>query len=361
MDDATSWQTAPPAFPRADIPEVGVISLATLDELREAHRAERANANHLNWQADELDELAEDRLADAGALLVPRRAWWRVPARLVPRMLAAELLVRLVALLDRWTARVPPEAQWLARAGRRIRAAAAAGLRRDLVAIAGAAAADGPGVPDVGPLLAEAAELRARAGGLHGWAASIVSRMEAVAQEIRLREEAVRHMGFDSLHVAADFRVHSMPAVACPFELPPGEVAHLVTGATLAELPPGGVRGAGGAAVPVAHTGLRHWIGSFRNRPAPVAALDPADSGTLVVSSLRLLFASGRESVVIWLDGVLDMYVYDDGIAVSSLGREAPHLLLLAAPKPAAFCINWAISAAVGGGFDHRPGDPTGA
>jgi hypothetical protein len=135
-----------------------------------------------------------------------------------------------------------------------------------------------------------------------------------------------------------------MPVVDCPFELAPGETAHLLTGATLARPAAGG--GGSSAAAHTAHTGMRHWIGSLRNRAAPVASLDPADAGTLVVSNLRLLFVSARESVVIALDAVLDMDVYHDGLAVSRLGRESPHLLLLTAPRLVAFCVNWAISSA---------------
>jgi hypothetical protein len=77
-----------------------MVSLPTLDELRDARNTAQANANHLALQAVELDRQAEDRFADAGALLVPRRAWWQVPAELSPWLAEAERLVARILLLD---------------------------------------------------------------------------------------------------------------------------------------------------------------------------------------------------------------------------------------------------------------------
>src|SRR5262249_7992520 len=60
-----------------------------------------------------------------------------------------------------------------------------------------------------------------------------------------------RHMGFDALRLAADFALHGLPVVDCPYLLAPGELAHLVTGATLVE--PTGPGGGTRAGVPPAH------------------------------------------------------------------------------------------------------------
>jgi hypothetical protein len=171
------------------------------------------------------------------------------------------------------------------------------------------------------------------------------SRMDALDREIQLREAAARQLGFDSLHLAADFVEHGMPSVDCPFDLPRGEVAHLVTAATPALPAHGPVRipGYAGALVPSTHTGIRQWVGWLRNRSAPVAGPHPAGAGVLAVTNLRLLFGASQDWLEISIESVLDMDVYEDGISISQLGRESPHLLLLDAPRLVAFYVNWVI------------------
>jgi len=205
-------------------------------------------------------------------------------------------------------------------------------------------------VLDVEPLLDHAVELRARAEGIRATAASVASRLVALEQEIALRAEAERRLGVDALHLAAYARAHGLPAVPCPFELEPGEVAHLVLEARLARMPAGSrqPRGHPNSGVAVSHTGIRQWVGRLRNDPAPRAGASGVDTGCLVVSSLRLLFVGRTESVAISLAGVVDVDVFTDGIAVFRLGREAPDLFLLTGPRLVVLYLNWALSAAVG-------------
>src|SRR5262249_37210349 len=155
----------PPAFPHVPVSGVGLVSLAILDELRDARETEQANAHHLARQAAELDTQAEDRLADAGAVMVPRRAWWRVPAGPSPPPVEAERLVlRVLALderLDGLQQMPPPGWRHLAgrvrrrvseRAATKDRVRTAEQLRNTLVLIARTGAEVGAAVPDVQPL-----------------------------------------------------------------------------------------------------------------------------------------------------------------------------------------------------------------
>jgi hypothetical protein len=358
VEQATSWQSAPPAFPQADVSGVGVVSLATLDELRDARRTEQATADHMTWQAAELEGQAEAALADAGALLVPRRDLWRAPPELAPRMARAERLSRFISRLDGIMARLmgppgpdgaPPPARIRASvAGRilpRLRAAAAARLRRGLVEIARGEGLAGVDVPDVEPHLEQAAELQARAETLRATLASVDARLSAMDREIRLREDTERHMGFDSVHVAAWFHLHGLPSVESPYEAEAGEVAHFSVGATMVQAPANFQRPGGQAPeVPVAYTGIRHWVGAFRDQAAPVQGRERSDVGTLVISNLRLAFVGRSESVGISLNGVVDVDIYTDAIAVFQLGRWQPTFFFVTAPRQVAFYLNWAVA-----------------
>jgi hypothetical protein len=114
----------------------------------------------------------------------------------------------------------------------------------------------------------------------------------------------------------------------------------------LAQMPTGAhhATSCSGPGVPVAHTGIRHWIGSVRSRSALLQSVTPIDTGTLVVSSLRLAFIGRTESVAVSLDAIVDVDVYTDAIVVPRLGGEEPDYLLVTAPRQVAFYLNWAMS-----------------
>jgi hypothetical protein len=311
---------------------VGPVSLATLDELRAARQAEQERVSWLAAEEAELAGRAEDRLADVGALLVPRRAWWPVPPALEPRLHEADRLVAGIARLDGRTG-------WLSR---QRRAQASARLRRILLDVAHAGAEAGIEVPDVEAVLEEAAALQGRAQELRSALESEGARLAQLDHEIRLREDAHRRLGFDSLHLAAHLRARGMPVVQSPVELGPGEAAHLALDAALARpvhLAPPGPGADGGAAL--AHTGVHHWIGTFRSGPAPEAGGGPVDTGVLVVTSQRILFAGRSGTAAVPLDAMLAMDVYDDGLAVLQLGREAADVFLVPDPRLVAFYANW--------------------
>jgi hypothetical protein len=64
--------------------------------------------------------------------------------------------------------------------------------------------------------------------------------------------------------------------------------------------------------------------------------------GLLAVTNGRLAFAGTGGEVAVPLGAILELDVYDDGIAVSSLGQER-QLFLVAVPGRVAMYLNWAI------------------
>ncbi|HKF76828.1 MAG TPA: hypothetical protein VKF59_11850 [Candidatus Dormibacteraeota bacterium] len=346
---AAASPPANPGFPQVDVPVAGLVSMASLDELRAARYAEQAETDRLVWEAAELERVAEDRRADAGALLVPRRAWWPVPTELSPWLDRAELLAVRVSRLDYRIARLESRSRLLAALVgpvlRRERRRSAARLRESLLNVVEFGGQEGAHVPDVEPLLEEAFQLEAQAGTLRADLALRSQRLEALDREIGLRTEAVQRMQFDSLHLAAYFSAHGLPGIDAPVELEADEVAYLAVPAELARAPAGKtlVGSGGGSNPPAELTGIRHWIGLFHDGSAPRQALHHVDAGTLVVTSRQLAFAGSREWVTIPLAGVVDVHVYHDAVAVVLLERESLDFFLLEVPKLLVFYLNWAI------------------
>jgi hypothetical protein len=311
---------------------VGAVSLASLDELRGARQAQYERVHGMAMEHAGLAGQAEDRFADVGALLVPRRDWWPVPPELEPRLQEADRLVARIAQLHGRTG-------WLSR--QRL-AHASARLRGVLLEVAHVGAEAGIDVPDVEPTLEDAAAFQGRADELRAALDFEQARLSQLDHEIGLREDAQRHLGFDSLYLAAHLRAHGVPPVESPIELGPGEVAHLVRDAALAppaQVTPPGPDGRGGAAL--AHTGIHHWIGTLRGGSAPLPGGQPVDTGVLIVSSRRIVFAGHGGSVAVPIEAILAMDVYDDGLAVLQLGREAADVFLVPDPRVVAFYANW--------------------
>jgi hypothetical protein len=319
-------------FDQVTVWGVGAVSLATLDELRGVRHSQYERVNGLAAEHAGLAGYAEDRLADVGALLVPRREWWSVPPELGPSIHEADRLVARIAQLEGRTG-------WLSR---QRRARAAARLRGILLEVAHVGAESGIDVPDVEAVLEDAAGVQGRADELRAALDSGQAQLAQLDHEIGLREDAQRYLGFDSLHLAAHLRANGVVPVESPIQLGPGEVAHLTRDAALA--PPvhvaaPGPDGRGGAAL--AHTGIHHWIGTLRAGSAPLPGGQPVDTGLLVVTSRRIVFAGHAGSTSVPIDAILAMDVYDDGLAVLQLGREAADVFLVPDPRVVAFYTNW--------------------
>jgi hypothetical protein len=221
------------------------------------------------------------------------------------------------------------------------RSRAAARLRYILVQIASWAITTAPSVakvPDAEALVAEAFELQAHAGELRAACAAAEAQASAIETEVNARDEAASQMGFDSLHLAAYFRAHGLPAVETPAPLQPGEVAYLCVGTALS-------RGSAGVRLPgstpsAAQTGARFWLGTFRSGPMPPLA--PFENGSLTVSNRFLHFTGASQAFATPLDNLVEVDVYADAVGVVALGRESMDFYRVAAPRQVAFYLNWA-------------------
>jgi hypothetical protein len=308
---------------------VGPVSLITLDELHAAAHARRGRADLLAMGEAQAAADAEDRLADAGALLVPRRAWWPVPPELYPHIEEADRLVATISQLDG-----RPDGSSLQR-----RAEASAHLRAILLEVAYVGGHAGIGVPDVEPVLEAAAGLQEKARQLGIELQTEVAALQQLDREIQFREQAEQYLGFDALHLAAHIRANGLPVVQSPMSLGAGEVVHLTLDAALGQ--PVRMSAPAADAGPPVPTGIQNWIGTIRGGRAPVAGGRPLDTGVLVVTSRRLVFAGRAGAIAVQLDAMLAMDVYEDGLAVLQIGREAGDVFLVQDPGLVAFYANW--------------------
>jgi len=341
-------------FAQVEVAGVGLVSMATLGQLRTALDSLREQVVQQRAGIRDAESRIEDTLADLGALLVPRRAWWTPTADFNPWLEEAERLVARITQLDRQIARAESgrrsaAAAAMLRLAARIarrdpeheRTRAAARLRHILIETASWAITTAPAVakvPDAEAFVAQIFGLQGHAAELRATCAAAEAQLSAIAGEVQTRDEAARQMGFDSLHLAAHFRAYGLPAVESPAALGPGEVVHLCVGAALS-------RGTAGVRLPgatpaAAHTGARFWLGTFRSGPMPPLAA--IDSGSLTVSNRFLHFTGTSEAFSTPLDNLVEVDVYADAVGVIALGRESMDFYRVAAPRQIAFYVNWA-------------------
>jgi hypothetical protein len=312
-----------PAFDFVDLPGAGRVIVAPVDQLREAREAARATARDLFARVAAIAASAEERLADAGAALVPQRALWPVPPALHGRLRRADELVAQLADID--GRRRDPASSAEPGPFRRLRAwrlahrldaardAACLELRGILVEVARAAGATGAGSSQAGPVLDEVRALEEDAARVQREGEACEDQAAALQREIGRREASRREMGFDALYTAAYLERHGPLPIRSPLELEAGEMAVFALPCTLARM-----------------AGAR-----------PRQVLRDQDAGTLVVTTRRVGFVGEFESVVVPLHEVMHVDVYRDALAVFHLGRETAHYFLVPAPKRALFYLNW--------------------
>lgn len=349
MNNGTAWDQLP-TLDSVILPELGEVSLVPIDRLRQARDAERSAANRLSGQAATLVRVAEEKLADAGAILVPQRGLWPVPPKLYASIQRADELVSQMAAMDRrWRdprqhfrgGLVSQVSAWL-QYHRRNRASEE--LRSILIEVARRALGAGAGSPDARPLLEQAGSMEADAAEAHRTREVCSGREAALNQEISRREESQRHMGFDALYTAACLQRYGPQPVSSPLQLESGEITVLAVPCTLAQTM--WTRHVGRQSrfgFPIDHTGIRYRVGSYRGQSLEQQVLRHLDTGTLVVSNQRLAFIGRVKSVVIQLPTVAHLDIYNDALAVFQEGLETPYFLLLSAPKQVAFYLNWGL------------------
>jgi hypothetical protein len=338
------------------LPDVGKITLATLDQLR-AQRAQLvADAQGLSNQASDLDVQAEGKFADAGAIVVPRQSEANLSPELQPLADKAREFVAQIASLDSQLQEIQsrPHSGFRAmfarlrdwNAAKKVqsqRNVASSGLRQVLIAI-GRGSAHSP-IADAGTRIADAIEIEAKAFQLRAAASEKSAEAAAGSSEINLRETSEKEMGFDALYTAAYLSSYGATAIASPLELKRGEEAIFSTQATLSrnQTRTRYVGGSQGFSFPIGHTGIRYRVGSFHGQPISQQVLTQLDRGSVVVTNQRLAFVGSVKSVVIPLPKIVHIEVYSDAFAVFHEGRETADYLLVGAPKQVVFYVNWAL------------------
>jgi hypothetical protein len=330
--------------------------MATIDQTRAMRTQVAADQQNLDQQASTLQNQAEQKFADAGAILVPRKGQANLLATHDQEADKAEQLVAQIASIDaqlhgldeqphsglgavfakvgNWNERRKLQGQ---------RDSVSKDLRQLLIAL-GRAGGQTP-IVEAATLVAQAVELERQAGQATNDAAHKSAQVAAYDQEIKLRQASREQMGFDALYTAAYLSSYGPQAVNSPLALKKDEHAYLSVPATLSrnQTKTHFVGGSQGFSFPIGHTGIRYRVGSFHGQPVSQQVMTHVDNGSLVISSQRIAFIGTLKSVLIQLAKVVHIEVYKDAIAVFHEGSENPDFFLVQAPKQVVFYINWAL------------------
>ncbi len=355
MADVTPSPTPPPAV--VSIPEVGNITVVTLDQLQATRTQVAAQAQNGEQQASTLESQAEQKFADAGAILVPRQAEANLPAALAPGAERATQLVAEITSIDAQRRELEQRphsglgavfakvGNWNESRKFQSQRDTASSELRQLVVTIGRGGGQTP-IGEAAALIAQAVELERKAGQVRSDAAHQSAQVAAYDQEITLRQASQGQMGFDALYTTAYLATYGQPAIETPLELKKDEQAYLAVPGTLStnQTRTHFVGGSQGFSFPIGHTGIRYRVGSFHGQPVSQQVLTSVDKGTLVISSQRIAFIGTSKSVLIQLAKVVHVEVYKDAVAVFHEGRENPDFFLVQAPKQVVFYVNWALN-----------------
>jgi hypothetical protein len=209
-----------------------------------------------------------------------------------------------------------------------------------------------PQVPleEMGPIREQAAAADSQTLELEQRAASVANAAATAKAEIKRRSDAEHELGFDAPYLAARLKTYGPQDVESPLILKRGEHACWVAPATLArrQTRTQWVGGSQGFSFPIGHTGIRYRVGSYHGHPIQQESLTKLDSGTLVITNLRIAFIGLAKSTSIPLAKLIHVECYSDAVAVFLEGRENPDFYLTAQPRYALFMINWFLNPAEG-------------
>ncbi len=353
--------TSAASFQTVEIPDAGTVTLATLDQLRSSRAQFVAHAQGLaNKASDELRQ-AEQRYADAGAIIVPRESEANLALEVKPQADRARQLVDQIKSLDGQLGEIADRPHsglrgTFARLGdwntskklQGERDKVSIDLRQLLIAI-GRRATDSP-IAEAARAAAEAVDLEQAASQAQAAASGKSAQVASCDAEISRRETSQKEMGFDALYTAAYLSKYGPPSVASPLELKRGEQALLAVPATLSrsQTRTHYVGGSQGFSFPIGHTEIRYRVGSFRAHPVSLRVLTRVDRGPVCWTNQRVAFVGSVKSVVVPLPKIVHIEVYSDGLAVFHEGRENADFFLCAAPKQVLFYVNWALEQQVG-------------
>ena len=328
-------------------------TLLALNELEKLKQSAGEEAVGLSAAADHSVQTGRTHLAEAGRLLAEKRtSWTSAPvATLLDR--ADELAARISDDHQRLADDQATTGKRLSDLWKRIRtlnecgglsadeAAATAELEGILIEIAEAPTA--AELPEAKPLREAAAAYYAQADSLRQNATDKTADLARLADEVGRRKSAVASMGFDSLYLAAWLSVHGPSSIETSLVLKKGEQAYVNLAATLARhgKKMEWVGGSHGFSFPIAHTGIRYRVGSYRGHPVQHEVLNRIDSGELVLTNLRLAFMGKLKLVSIPIDKIANLETYTDGVSVFQENRENPNVFLVQQVNYLVFYINY--------------------
>jgi hypothetical protein len=167
-----------------------------------------------------------------------------------------------------------------------------------------------------------------------------------ISEEIERRRQSVKQIGFDALYTTAYLQCFGAPPVDNPLVPKKGEQAFLVQTATLARQATKTqfVGGSHGFSFPIAHTGIRYRVGSYRGHAVQQSYIAHVDHGNLVITNQRIAFVGAVKGVSVNLEKILHVEVYNDAVAVFREGKEAPDFYLVSQPQLALFYLNYVLN-----------------
>jgi hypothetical protein len=350
----------PPTTAVADVPAAAMlegesVTLIPLDELNGRAQAIEDEANGLSAAANVALENSHAHFAEAGRMLVEHKNEWDSTS-------VAALLDRATALSDqiakdhqRLAEDRADTGQVVSNLWKRIRtlkerghlsaaeAAASSALSGVLVEIAEAPTA--AELPDAKSLREAGAAAYAQSTSLAEAGKAKAAELAKLTEEVGRRQDAMASMGFDSLYTAAWLQTHGPAPIQTGLVLKRGEQAFVQTAATLARhgTKMEWVGGSQGFSFPIAHTGIRYRVGSYRGHPVQHEVLNRIDSGELVLTNLRLAFMGKLKLVSVPLDKIANLDTYSDGVAVFQENRENPNIFLVQRVNFVVFYLNYLI------------------
>jgi hypothetical protein len=335
--------------------EDGPVTLADLPDLVARMNAASVQSQQLVAQAAAASAGAQGKLADAGAILLPRRSEWTQTAEEARLVDQAQQLMQSIGATDAEAASIaarPHEGvtgffkSFGDKSDLKKQQAERVQLSqefRTLLAKIGTTAS--VSIPEVRELQAQAAALTEQSRGLAGDAEQQSAVAATASAEIQRRQESIKQLGFDALYTAAYLKAFGPPSVANPLVPKKGEQAFLVQPATLARQATKTqfVGGSHGLSLPIGHTGIRYRVGSFRGHAVQQSFIAHLDQGSLVITNQRIAFVGNVKSVAVNLEKILHVEVYKDALAVFREGKEAPDFFMTAQPQLALFYLNYVL------------------
>jgi hypothetical protein len=329
------------------------VTLVPLEALEKRRQQVAEEAEGLSAAAGFALENERTLLAEAGRILVERRtSWLSAPVgALLDR--SAGLSAQITSDHQRLSDDQATTGQPLSDLWKRIRtlkergelsadeAASTAELRGILIQIAEAPA--GADLAEAKPLREAAAAAYAQSGSLGLSAKAKSAELAELTDEVGRRKSGLESMGFDSLYLAGWLQTHGPSPIQTTLVLKRGEQAYVNLAATLARhgRKMEWVGGSQGFSFPIAHTGIRYRVGTFRGHPVQHEVLNQIDSGELVLTNRRLAFMGKLKLVSIPLDKIANLETYTDGVSIFQENKENPNVFLVQQVNYLVFYLNY--------------------